>query len=214
MPIEGSTIIGKTTYLACPTSHTVDTHLLPSSVELDWSHDTVFLTHPQTFSTIDSPNVPDLTTTYTPSASCRDANPTFSPPTKIPTVYSVDPSSSIVSDASYSRCQLYGKATYSPGICPSGQTVAEITAYQSNVSTGYHTFWQASCCNRFGILIHSSPYTHISSQWHDIWPSISKCMYQYLFDALSCLRPNHYDSGLQRGRSHSCLSIHVLFDYW
>lgn len=53
-------------------------------------------------------------------------------------------------DPSYRSCQPYGSVpTYSPGICPYGQTAAEITAWQVNTSTGFHTFWQASCCRRF-----------------------------------------------------------------
>lgn len=53
-------------------------------------------------------------------------------------------------DPSYRSCQKYNnEPTYSPGICPSGQTVAEITAWHVNGPSGYRTFWQASCCRRF-----------------------------------------------------------------
>lgn len=52
-------------------------------------------------------------------------------------------------DPSYRSCQRYSvMPTYSPGICPSDQTVAEVTAWHVDASTGYRTFWQASCCRR------------------------------------------------------------------
>jgi hypothetical protein len=64
------------------------------------------------------------------------------------TVFSVDPAKSIVSDPSYKPCQKYSTNVYSPGVCPSGHTIAEVTAYTANASTGFRTFWQASCCRR------------------------------------------------------------------
>jgi hypothetical protein len=69
------------------------------------------------------------------------------------TVFSMDLNGT-ATDPSYRACQRYNAApTYSPGVCPEGQTVAEITAWHVNASsggivTGYHTFWQASCCRR------------------------------------------------------------------
>ncbi|KAJ8108724.1 hypothetical protein OPT61_g7973 [Boeremia exigua] len=62
------------------------------------------------------------------------------------TVFSLDLNGT-ATDPSYRKCQPYQLApTYSPGICPDGQTVAEVTAWQLSASTGYRTFWQASCC--------------------------------------------------------------------
>ena len=52
-------------------------------------------------------------------------------------------------DPWYNQCLLYGTRFYSPGICPHGQTIADVTEFQSSASTGYHTFWHGSCCRRF-----------------------------------------------------------------
>lgn len=53
-------------------------------------------------------------------------------------------------DPDYARCQPYSVAAaiYSPGVCPDGLTMAEVTAYQEVASTGSRTFWQGSCCQR------------------------------------------------------------------
>ncbi len=52
-------------------------------------------------------------------------------------------------DPSYRTCQPYSSApTYSPGMCPFGHTVAQVTAWQISTSTGCRTFWQASCCRK------------------------------------------------------------------
>ena len=174
MPIVGSTTGIGTSTLGCTTyigNHT------------DWSHSTVFATLLPTLSIVTNLNVPPLTTIYTPpnqcidrwmvgpdSTNCEDANAGT-----VITVFSIDPSKSIVSDALYNSCQLYRTPTYSPGICPSGQTIAEVTAYQGTASTGNRTFWQASCCKRFDgfvmlmlmlmlMLIILTPF----QQWYDL----------------------------------------------
>jgi len=126
--------------------------------ELLWSHSEVFVTPFGTLTTLEHPNVPDLTTIHTPASSCVDRwvmRPSQSCGGDSGTadiVWSVNPTRSIVSDPSYTGCQLYGKATYSPGICPSGQTIAEVTAFESSVSTGTRTFWKASCCRRYSAI--------------------------------------------------------------
>lgn len=53
-------------------------------------------------------------------------------------------------DSSYILCQPYGAHNYySPGICPNGQTVAEITEYHySTTSRSIATSFEASCCQR------------------------------------------------------------------
>jgi len=123
--------------------------------ELYWSHSEVFVTPFGTLTTLEHPNVPDLTTIHTPASSCVDRwmlRPSQScgdGSSTGETVWSVNPTRAIVSDASYNGCQLYGTPTYSPGICPSGQTIAEVTAYESSVPSGTRTFWQASCCRRY-----------------------------------------------------------------
>ena len=56
-----------------------------------------------------------------------------------------------VYDASYIRCQPLGVlVSYSPGICPQGQTVAEITEYHYTSTPGLvATRFSASCCQGY-----------------------------------------------------------------
>ncbi|KAF2185534.1 hypothetical protein K469DRAFT_778477 [Zopfia rhizophila CBS 207.26] len=146
----------------------------------DWSHSTVFTTLLSgTLSTI---NVPPLTTVYTPPASCVDRwmlgnghtiteiaiTPVTLDDGRITmvvttldstsfaqnfTVFSTKPSTSSPSDPLYTSCQRYSVASYSPGVCPDGQTIAEVTEYQVQGPTGsVDRFWQASCCRRFDDL--------------------------------------------------------------
>ena len=122
--------------------------------ELDWSHSEIFTTSYEAITGLEGLNVPDLTTVHTPDPSCvnrwiflpvshcGDDNGTDN------VVWSVNHNRLLVPDPSYTRCQLYGTSTYSPGICPSGQTIAEITAYESSAANGIRTSWQASCCRR------------------------------------------------------------------
>jgi hypothetical protein len=62
----------------------------------------------------------------------------------------VNTRSGAVYDPSYSRCQPLGALLkYSPGICPQGQTVAEITEYHYAQTSGiFATKFSASCCQR------------------------------------------------------------------
>jgi hypothetical protein len=62
----------------------------------------------------------------------------------------VNTRSGAVYDPSYSRCQPLGALLkYSPGICPQGQTVAEITEYHyAQTSGSVATRFSASCCQR------------------------------------------------------------------
>ena len=55
-----------------------------------------------------------------------------------------------VYDPSYTRCQPLGALLkYSPGICPQGQTAAEITEYHhAGTSGSVETRFSASCCQR------------------------------------------------------------------
>jgi hypothetical protein len=123
-----------------------------------WWHSTVFVTSPSTF---DSGGAPDLTTFYTYPTQCVDRwmiGPShcqvgsLSPSSQNVTVFSIDPGRSTVSDPLYRSCQRYSTPLYTPGVCPSGHTIAEVTAYQSSAPTGFRTFWQASCCRRFDNL--------------------------------------------------------------
>jgi hypothetical protein len=120
-----------------------------------WWHSTIFVTSPSVFN---SGGAPDLTTFYTYPTQCVDrwmmgpSNCQFESYTVSPhnvTVFSIDPSKGTVSDPLYKSCQRYSTPTYTPGVCPSGHTIAEVTAYQSSVPTGFVTFWEASCCRRF-----------------------------------------------------------------
>ena len=145
--------------------------------ELFWSHSEVFVTPFGTLSTLEHPNVPDLTTVHTPASSCVDRWMVQSSQqcgvgsSTGDTVWSVNPTRSIVSDPSYNGCQLYGNPTYSPGICPSGQTVAEVTAYESGVSNGTRTFWKASCCRRYGAIATLMSVSELMyhEQRHELW---------------------------------------------
>jgi hypothetical protein len=66
----------------------------------------------------------------------------------------VNTRSGAVYDPSYSRCQPLGALLkYSPGICPQGQTVAEITEYHyAHTSGSIATKFSASCCQRYSAL--------------------------------------------------------------
>jgi len=139
-----------TKIIAAPVSGVAPTS---SATLSEWWHSSVFVTTWPPLMPTDNLNAPDLTTIYTPDPSCVDR--WMLRPVRCDAagstqyqVFSVDPSKSIVSDASYKACQKYGAATYSPGVCPSGHTIAEVTAYHANASTGTQTFWQASCCRR------------------------------------------------------------------
>jgi hypothetical protein len=61
------------------------------------------------------------------------------------TVWSID------SNPLFTSCQPYSsQSLYSPGVCPDGQTVAEITEVHANYTTGgVLTSWVASCCRRY-----------------------------------------------------------------
>lgn len=122
-----------------------------------WWHSTVFLT--SWSAPAQTQRAVDLTTAYTYPAECKGrwmlsplpvcANTVYGA-TALGnrTVFSIDPAKSIVNDPIYKSCQPYSTPLYSPGVCPDEHTVAEVTAHQSRVSTGFRTFWQASCCKR------------------------------------------------------------------
>jgi hypothetical protein len=75
------------------------------------------------------------------------------PTTQDVSVFSIDPGKKVVSDASYKSCQAFSAPSYTPGVCPNGHTVAEVTEYQTyqisgTTSGNVRTYWQASCCRR------------------------------------------------------------------
>jgi hypothetical protein len=51
------------------------------------------------------------------------------------------------SDTLYILCQPYYRMEFSPGVCPEGQTVAEVTLFLHDKSTrGAGDFYEGSCC--------------------------------------------------------------------
>lgn len=101
------------------------------------------------------------------------------------TVFSVN-FNGTATDPSYRMCQPFRLApTYSPGICPSGQTVAEVTAFQVVASTGYRTFWQASCCRRFVAHCSKLNRTNAEDQRYDLWSGILRSVCQHILDTAS-----------------------------
>lgn len=54
-------------------------------------------------------------------------------------------------DNSYSKCQPFSVPVhFSPGLCPHGQTVAEVTEYDYPTTSGSTvTMFEASCCQRY-----------------------------------------------------------------
>jgi hypothetical protein len=161
-PIVGPTQTGGTNTLG--TSVTIVTSIVSCIETIEsfalseerWWHSTVFVTSPSTFNSV---GAPDLMTIYTYPTQCVDrwmigpSRCQFGDYVGSPhnfTVFSIDPGRGTVSDPLYRSCQRYSTPIYTPGVCPSGHTIAEVTAYQSSVPTGFITFWEASCCRRFG----------------------------------------------------------------
>ncbi|KAF2133981.1 hypothetical protein P153DRAFT_353197 [Dothidotthia symphoricarpi CBS 119687] len=86
-------------------------------------------------------NIRPLTTVYTPPSSCVDR---WIQPNPLDTVIS-----SVLGYASrmYLSCQAGGIApTYSPGVCPSGQRLRNITEYQFS-NGGSDRAWKGICCS-------------------------------------------------------------------
>jgi hypothetical protein len=135
------------------------------AVRDEWWDSTVFTTSP---TALISFNVPDLTTFYEYPATCIDAwmlepfaacnNSTFGNFT----VFSVDPARSVVSDPLYRSCQKYSTPIQSPGVCPGGYSMAEITAILSSAAGGNKTFCSASCCRRFGDFFSSNNFVIVT----------------------------------------------------
>jgi hypothetical protein len=147
------------------------TSIIMSSIVDDYSHSAVFTTAVGVSTNIFPGAGPPLLSIYTPRAECAqrwmladdDYNSfggTFSATklrissgltqlsTGIPrlTVWSIS------RDKLYAGCQPYSSSywLYSPGVCPSGHTAAEITEfhYAEHTNGGSLTAWQASCCRR------------------------------------------------------------------
>ncbi|KAF2107092.1 hypothetical protein BDV96DRAFT_637838 [Lophiotrema nucula] len=149
-----------------------------------YSHGTVFTTfHTEALSLLDTislSNVPPLTTQFLAPTSCdrwlmaRDSSlggiaESLHSPLWIPVIWSTQPAKGASEfDASYTSCQPYDAApTYSPGVCPQGQTVAEITEHQISASGSTSTWWQASCCRSgmtFGTEWNNACISHVSTK--------------------------------------------------
>jgi hypothetical protein len=51
------------------------------------------------------------------------------------------------SDTMYFLCQPYNRMGFSPGVCPEGQTIAEVTLFLHDKTTrGEGDFYEGSCC--------------------------------------------------------------------
>ena len=101
-----------------------------------------------------------------------------------------NPTPGALFDPLYSSCQPYAvPAVYSPGICPEGQTVAEVTEYQYHpASADIETYFEASCCNRYApptLLVGIVLIKNI--KWHDIWSRMGTRMHRQHLDFLSNL---------------------------
>ncbi|KAF1958444.1 hypothetical protein CC80DRAFT_30780 [Byssothecium circinans] len=117
------------------------------ATQRDYHRNSVYTTvYSTSLPTFNPGNVPPLTAIYTPPFTCLNrwmwdehSQQAFSVYTMISLSDRIDVS-----------CQPYGitSGTYSPGVCPSGQTVAEVTEYQTHESPGVGKYWQASCCPR------------------------------------------------------------------
>ncbi|KAF2829617.1 hypothetical protein CC86DRAFT_453235 [Ophiobolus disseminans] len=92
-------------------------------------------------------NVPPLLTVFTPGTDCR-GRWLFYPRSSALTVYSTSPDSrDTTTDPLYLSCQpLSSASVYSPGVCPSGYTMAAVT--QRNIKYGSNSlrYWDANCC--------------------------------------------------------------------
>ncbi|KAH8710056.1 hypothetical protein GQ44DRAFT_776822 [Phaeosphaeriaceae sp. PMI808] len=87
--------------------------------------------------------VPDLTTFFTPPASCSNRWVAADTPGIAWSTYSRDGYTPPVDPIYYSCLPRSLKGPhYSPGVCTQGQTIAGITKYEA----GPRTMWQAQCC--------------------------------------------------------------------
>ena len=135
----------------------------------NYSHSTIYVTNT---STITYTNVPQLTSLWTAPGGCKDrwmgggegtqyiVNGSVSDfATDEPlggdiqsfVAFSTNPSVQSFDslyDRLYSSCQPYQSAYhYSPGICPEGHTMAEITEFHyATTSSSVITYFQGSCC--------------------------------------------------------------------
>jgi hypothetical protein len=184
MPIVGPPAQNATTTLTSVCAESVSvmrdvnaTFVAPT--EHEWWHPTIFVTSTTAYISL---GVPDLTTVYDYSSECRDRWMIWHTcGNGDATVFSMDPSKDIVSDPLYRSCQRYSTPVYSPGVCPAGFTISEVTALVSGQASANSTFWQASCCRRFDYP-HQSSLIYVTKtliQWHDYRTRISKRLYQF-----------------------------------
>jgi hypothetical protein len=141
----------------------IDTTRLAETITLnvvpvnEYSHSDVFTTSHQTFATLESQNIPSITATFTGGADCAERwlahDGILVDGVFMEAVWSTKPrDQGPFTDSLYLSCQpLSAMPTYSPGVCPEGQTVAEVTEFQYSASSasGSQRLWQASCCKRY-----------------------------------------------------------------
>jgi hypothetical protein len=106
--------------------------------------------------------VPPLSTVWQAPTGCQ-SNWVYAPSTADTTTGPTTIFSAFSRDPNYLDCQPYCVTpTYSPGVCPEGQTVLEVTELQSTGSDGVAaTHWLASCCRRSQLRtrLHVNPLT-------------------------------------------------------
>lgn len=140
------TVVGTLTSVASGDGDTltVDVPEL-SSIELSVERSTVTISTPPLRRATKDPTFFPVTTpeTGTQPKSFLDVFVAFS-------TYPRSTAAGIIYDASYSKCQPFSVPVhFSPGICPHGQTVAEITEYHYATTSGSTmTMFEASCCQR------------------------------------------------------------------
>ncbi|PVI04075.1 hypothetical protein DM02DRAFT_652094 [Periconia macrospinosa] len=138
---------------------------------VDYSHSTVFTTTYATPPPTLSVAVPPLTTIYTAPSSCSNRWMMNATQTVNDAPVSIAFSRILPNalyDPEYLTCQPFAVApTYSPGVCPDGHTIAEVTEHQvSKTAGGMDRYWQASCCKsglRFGAATKGLCYSSVTA---------------------------------------------------
>lgn len=112
------------------------------------------------FSTDYLDKLPRLTTIYQPRSECLGRYVSQAGP-EGPLAYSAS-----AWDDNWIKCQPYAvMPTYSPGVCPGGQTLATLTEMQKTRSAGAaETLWFGICCDRY--TTHISNHDHSTKRCH------------------------------------------------
>jgi hypothetical protein len=180
---------------------------------LDYSHSTVFTTE---VPSVVLNNAPPLTTIYTPPSECEDrwmlASSNYlgdtitlnepvngDPDTLTTAIHLLVPGAfdltvwSVDKNPSFSSCRPYSaQPLYSPGVCPDGHTVAEITEFHASHTSGdVLTSWVASCCRRYMSSTATLLTTADTSQWYDFWSRCCTLLHEQHLHTISSPRDGH-----------------------